>query len=183
MNHLVEIALGIGLAAATGFRVFIPLLLVGLAARFEVLTLTDGFAWLGSTPALVILGTACLLELAGYYLPWVYNLLDTIATPAAIVAGVLVSAAVLSDFAPELRWTLAVIAGGGAAGLIQGSTVAARQASSLATLGIGNFVLATAEALLSFFVTVLAILLPLFLLLLLGAFLLWRVHRRLRVAA
>ena len=73
MNHLVEIALGIGLAAATGFRVFIPLLLVGLAARFEVLTLTDGFAWLGSTPALVILGTACLLELAGYYLPWVDN--------------------------------------------------------------------------------------------------------------
>ncbi|MCL4837208.1 MAG: DUF4126 family protein [Thermoanaerobaculia bacterium] len=177
MSHLLEIALGIGLAAATGFRVFVPLALLGLAARFELLTLASGFAWIGSTPALVILATACLLEIGAYYIPWVDNLLDTIATPAAVVAGVTVSAAVMADLSPELRWTLALIAGGGVAGLVQGSTVVARQASSLATLGLGNFALATAEALLAFFTTALAILVPLFVLVLLGVLVLWRVRR------
>jgi hypothetical protein len=74
------------------------------------------------------------------------NLLDTVATPAALVAGVLVTASVVTDASPLVRWTLAVLAGGAVAAAVQALTVAARQLSSFATLGLGNAVVATGEA-------------------------------------
>src|SRR6476661_3777818 len=140
-----SVALGIGLAAATGFRLFLPLLVLSGAAYTGHVSLNESFAWLGTPAALIMLGTAAIAEIAAFYVPGVDNLLDTVATPGAVVAGTVVSAAVMTDLPPMLKWTAAVIAGGGVAGLTQGVTAMLRAQSTMFTGGIGNLVLATAE--------------------------------------
>ncbi|HSQ75495.1 MAG TPA: DUF4126 domain-containing protein [Bacteroidota bacterium] len=160
METAVSIALGIGLAAAAGFRVFIPLLALSIAGLTNTLELSQGFAWIGTIPALIAFGTATVVEVAAYYIPWVDNILDSIATPAAVVAGTIASASVITDISPLLKWVLALIGGGGIAGLIQGATVLARAKSSVVTAGLGNPVVATAELGGSIFTTVLSFLAP-----------------------
>src|SRR6266699_346020 len=108
METLLSICVGIGLSAACGFRVFVPLLVMSIAALSGHLQLAHGFEWIGTYPALVAFAAATCLEIAGYYIPWVNNLLDTIATPAAIIAGTLVTASLVSDLSPFLTWTLAI---------------------------------------------------------------------------
>lgn len=143
---LLNLAMGLGLSAACGFRVFIPMLMMSLASRAGYLTLSEDFLWLASTPALVTFGIATLLEVGAYYIPFVDNLLDTIATPSAVVAGVIATASQVTDMHPFFGWAVAIIAGGGAAGLVQGLTTVGRQLSSLATAGFGNPILSTIEA-------------------------------------
>ena len=140
-----SIILGIGLAASTGFRVFLPMLIVSAAAYTGHLPLDPNFAWLGTPSALMMLGVAAIVEILAYYIPGVDNLLDTLATPAAFVAGTVVSAAVMVDQPPMVKWTAAVIAGGGVAGLTQGVTTMLRAKSTIFTGGLGNFVVSTAE--------------------------------------
>jgi hypothetical protein len=163
VDTVLSVLIGLGLAAACGFRVFVPLLIMSLASRSEVghLVLGEHFAWIGSTPALIAFGVATVLEIAGYYIPWVDNLLDAVATPTAIVAGVLVTASVMTaDVSPFLKWTLAVLAGGGTTAAFQGITAMVRHISSFTTGGLGNPVVATAEAGGSALLAVLAITLP-----------------------
>jgi Domain of unknown function (DUF4126) len=140
-----SIVLGIALAAATGFRVFLPMLIVSGAAYNGHLHLDDSFAWLGTPSALTMLGVAALAEVLAYYVPFVDNALDALATPAAFIAGTIVSAAVMTDVPPMVKWTAAVVAGGGVAGLTQGVTGILRAHSTVLTGGLGNSVIATAE--------------------------------------
>ncbi len=138
-----SIALGIGLAAATGFRVFMPLLVASAAAYSGHLPLGASFAWLGTLPALIMLAVAALVEVMAYYIPVVDHLLDTITNPAALIAGTLLAASVMTDLPPLTKWAIAIIAGGGAAGLTQGATTVLRKASTVTTAGIGNHALST----------------------------------------
>ena len=161
METLVEICLGVSLAAACGLRVFVPPLVMGIMVRLGVLHLAGGAAWMAGTPALVALGVATLLEVTAYHVPWLDNALDLMAGPIAILAGIAVSFAVLSNEDPLVRWTLALVAGGGAAAGVQAVTTLARHVSSLTTGGLLHPVLAFAEAFLPFTLSVLAILLPL----------------------
>jgi hypothetical protein len=142
---LLGVAVGLGLAAACGFRVFLPLFGMSLASISGHLTVGADFAWVATTPAAIALGTATALEIGAYYVPWLDHLLDVLATPAAVVAGVITAAAVVIDLPPILRWGIAVIGGGGAAGFVQGATVLVRTKSGLATGGLANPVVATLE--------------------------------------
>jgi hypothetical protein len=183
-ESLLSLCLGLGLSAACGFRVFVPLLVVNLAARAGWVHLSGELAWMGETTALWTFGVATVLEIGAYYIAWLDNLLDTVATPVAVVAGAVVTASVVTDVDPAMKWMLAVIAGGGVAGAVQTATVGGRILSSVTTAGIGNPVVATIELFSSFFLSILALLMPLlaamFVLFLL--MLLWR-HRRRRRAA
>ncbi|MFN0192902.1 MAG: DUF4126 domain-containing protein [Aestuariivirga sp.] len=156
----VPIALGLALAAATGFRVFIPMLIAGLAARGGYLPLADSLDWIATTPALIMLAVAAIAEIAAYYVPVLDNLLDGIAGPVAVGAGIAVSYAVMGDLPPMLKWSLAIIAGGGAAAATQGATTLLRGASTMLTGGIGNSALATGEIIGAILLSVLAIMLP-----------------------
>ena len=140
-----SIVLGIALAAACGFRVFLPMLIVSGAAYTGHLQLDNSFAWLGTSSALTMLSVAALAEVLAYYVPVVDNLLDALVTPAALIAGTLVSAAVMTDVPPMVKWMAAVIAGGGVAGLTQGLTGILRAHSTVLTGGLGNSIIATAE--------------------------------------
>ena len=161
METLLSIGLGVGLSAACGFRVFVPLLIMGLAAQAGYLTLAPGLEWIGTSPALPAFAVAACLEIAAYFVPGVDNLLDTVATPAAIVAGTLVTAAAVSEMTPSLKWTLAVIAGGGAAATVQVATAFTRGASTVTTGGLGNPLVATMELGGAMTLSLLAIALPL----------------------
>ena len=177
-----SVVLGVVLAAATGFRVFLPMLVVSGAAYTGHLTLDNSFAWLGTPFALTMLGVAALAEVLAYYFPGVDNLLDALATPAAIAAGTIVSAAVMTDLPPMVKWIAAVIAGGGAAGFTQGLTAMLRAKSTAFTGGFGNPVIATGELGGSVLLSLLALAAPLaaFVIVILLLWLALRLLRQLR---
>jgi hypothetical protein len=173
MNEIIALLAGIGLAAACGFRVFVPLFMASLAANtgigaeflgggFDVAALLGQHHWLGSTPVTLALGVATVLEIGSYYIPWLDNTLDSIATPVAVLAGTLLS----GEFMPELlddtalKWILGAIIGGGTAGIVQISTVVARGTSTATTGGVGNPAVSTAELGGSVLTASLAIVLP-----------------------
>jgi hypothetical protein len=158
---LLGIALGIGLAAATGLRVFLPLLVAGAAARAGLIPLTDAFAWLSATPALVTLCAAAVVEILAYYVPGLDHLLDVLAGPAAMVAGAVATASVMTEVPSYVVWPVAIIAGGGVAGLTKGGTALVRAKTGLATAGAGNPVVSTAETVGAMTLAALAIAVPL----------------------
>jgi uncharacterized protein DUF4126 len=162
MDTLLGICLGIGLSAACGFRVFVPLFVMSIASLAGHLTLAPSFEWIGTYPALMAFGVATFLEISGYYIPWFDNLLDTIATPAAIISGTFVMASSVSDMSPLLKWALAIIVGGGVAGTVQTATTATRLASTATTWGLANSIIATVEAGGSITLSILAVALPVF---------------------
>lgn len=161
MDILLAICLGIPLSAACGFRVFVPPFAMSLAAIYGDFELSPQFAWLATYPAMVALGMATVVEILAYYIPVIDNLLDTIEIPTAIAVGTILTGASLGDVDPVLQWTLAVIAGGGTAGIIESATTVTRLASTGLTGGIGNIFLATMEALSAAVLSILALTLPL----------------------
>jgi len=160
VDLILSICLGIGLSAACGFRVFIPLLVVSGAAIAEYLPLSAEFEWLGSWPAFWTFATAAALEIAAYSVPWIDHMLDAIAGPAAVIAGTVVMASSLSDMNPWLKWTLALIAGGGSATLVQGSSMLVRGLSTALTGGLGNIVVAIGEAVFAMILSLMAVVMP-----------------------
>jgi len=162
MEELLGLFIGIGLSATCGFRVFVPLFGMSIAHHAGALSFSSGFDWIGSWPATIAFGIAMIIEIAAYYIPWVDNLLDTIATPAAVVAGTIVTASMVGDVSPFLRWSLAIIAGGGIAAIVQGSSVLVRGASTVSTAGLANPVVSTGELGASILGTLISIILPTF---------------------
>ncbi len=160
LEYFLPAALGIALAAATGFRVFLPMLITGISMRAGYIGEGDTLAWLSTTPAMIMLGIAAVAEVAAYYVPGIDNLLDTLATPAAAIAGIAVSATVMADLPPMLKWTLAIIAGGGAATMTQSATALLRGHSTVLTGGLGNHAIATGEIAGAVGLSLLAIILP-----------------------
>ncbi len=153
--------MGLALAAAAGFRIFVPLLALSLAARSGWVELSPSFAWLATTPASLALATAMVLEIFAYYVPFFDNLLDTLSAPVAVLAGVVASASLLTDLPPWLQYSIAIVGAGGTAGVVHASTSLLRLKSSAATAGFGNPILATLELAGSVLIAVLALLAPL----------------------
>ena len=178
MELAISVFLGIGLAAAVGFRIFLPFLLISAAAQMNLVQLSAGFEWLNTPAALVLFGTASLLELLAYYIPWFDNLLDAITAPAAIICGSLIMASTMVEIDPWIKWTLAIIAGGGTAGLIKGTSSTTRAMSTITTAGLGNSLIATLEVVGSIIMSVLSIFAPV-LAVLVVAYLVFRILRKL----
>jgi len=151
MEAIMSVMIGVALSATCGFRVFVPLLAVNIGTRAKdtdgqpLIDLAGGFDWLSSDIALIVFLVATLFEIGGYYIPWIDNLLDTIASPASIVAGTVITASFVTGLDPWLQWLLGVIAGGGAAGAVQATTVVTRAGSTVTTGGLGNPIVASVE--------------------------------------
>jgi hypothetical protein len=160
MESILAVIVGIGLAASCGFRVFVPLLVASIATQAGYLDVTQGFDWLGTWPATTSFAIAAVTEIAAFYIPWLDNLLDTIASPAAVIAGAVLFAAVAVDLDPFLKWTLAIIAGGGSAAIVQGGTVLTRAASTGTTAGLANFVINTIETVAGFAFSLMSLVVP-----------------------
>lgn len=154
--------LGIGLSAASGFRVFLPLLVGNLAGKFGVYELADNMAWMGDSTTTIVLAVAAVFELAAYYIPVVDNLLDTIALPVAVAAGTILTSSFLQIDDPMLQWGLGLVAGGGVAGTIQAGTSLLRLGSTKFTGGLGNNLVASVENGFSAVLAIVALALPIF---------------------
>jgi hypothetical protein len=181
LGTLSALMAGISLSAAAGLRVFLPVLALTLAARLGVLDLGEDFAWLADDPVLMIVGIAALLEVGAYYVPWIDNLLDTLATPAAIGGGTVIMAALLPEMHGLLQWGWAALLGGGAAGIVQTTTVLARGMSTASTGGLANPLLATSETGGSLLMIAFALLIPLAFGMLVIVVLVWLLVRLVRL--
>lgn len=158
---LLSLVMGLGLSACCGFRVFVPLLAASIATKLGLLHLGSGFQWMSSTPALICFGAATIFEIAGYYIPFIDNILDTIMTPASVIAGTLLTAsAIIPDLDPMLKWGLGIIVGGGSAGIIQAGTALTRATATATTAGVANPVVATVEHILAIVGSVFSVLVP-----------------------
>jgi len=180
MEFIFPVLMGVGLSAACGFRIFVPLLALSIANQLGLLPLSPGFEWIGADAATAAFAVATILEISGYFIPWLDHLLDTIATPAAILAGILATASLLGDFSPLARWALAIIAGGGVAGMVQASTVALRGLSLTTTGGLANPAFSLVETLGAAALSLFAILIPTIALILVVALVLFVLSRFLR---
>ena len=157
---IISICLGIGLAASVGFRVFLPLFALSLASYFNILNLNESWQWLGNLSALIILGVATLIEIFAYFIPYIDNLLDTISVPLAAFSGTVIMLSTVVNLSPEMTWALAIIAGGGTAAAISGTSSAARLTSTVTTGGIGNPVISTVETGSALIMSLVSIVLP-----------------------
>lgn len=172
--------MGISLSAASGFRVFVPFLVISISSFAGWIALPEGAAWMGSLPALITFSVATAAEIGGYYSPWIDNMLDLISSPLAIIAGIVLSSSFIIDINPLLKWTLAIVFGGGAALNVQLLTVKARALSSFFTTGIGNPIVSTIEGVSSLLVSLLAVWIPIiaFICVLTISFLIFRLIRK-----
>jgi hypothetical protein len=160
VETIISICLGVGLAASVGFRVFLPLFALSLASYFDVWQLNESWQWIGSTTALITLGVATLVEIFAYFIPYIDNLLDTIAVPLAALAGTAVMLSTIADLSPVVTWSLAIIAGGGTAAAISGSSSSVRLASTATTGGVGNPIVSLLETVSSLVMAIIALFIP-----------------------
>ena len=160
LPYILSSFIGIGLAAASGFRVFLPLFAVSLASYLGWIPTNDNFQWLSGLPTLIVTGVATVVEILAYYIPVVDNFLDTVTVPLATVAGSVLFASQFIELGTFPQWALAIIAGGGTAATIAAGFAGARAASTATTAGIGNNVIATTETAGAGLMSVLSIFLP-----------------------
>ena len=160
LNTFIELLLGISLSAAAGFRVFVPLLALSVASVFGHFDLPTDFDWLETPQAVIVFAVACSLEITGYYIPWLDHLLDIVATPAAFIAGTIVTASVAPEMNPLVQWTLALIAGGGTAGLTKGLMNTLRISSTGVSGGLTNPIVSTIELVMAIGLSLLALVFP-----------------------
>lgn len=149
----------IGLGAASGLNAWIPLLGLGLADRFGLVTLTGSFDFLSSTPVLVVLAALLALDVVGDKVPAVDHVLHVAGVVIAPVSGAIVFAAqdnLLSNSSPAL----AAVAGMVLGELVHGGRSAFRPAVTATTGGVGNPVVSAVEDVVSTVLTVLAVLVP-----------------------
>ena len=161
IEWIMSACIGLGLAACCGFRVFVPLLIASAATKLGFVGTMAGFEWLGSWSALLGLSVATIAEIGAYYIPWLDNLLDTVATPASIIAGTLLSTSFLHIDNPVLHWGLGLMLGGSSAGIVQAGTSLLRLGSTATTGGVGNPIVATGENVASVGLSLFSIFLPL----------------------
>ncbi|MNK43794.1 hypothetical protein D3C87_625110 [compost metagenome] len=160
LPYLLSTFIGIGLAAASGFRVFLPMFAVSLASYMGWIPMGNNFEWLSGLPTLITTGVATVIEILAYYIPVVDNFLDTITVPLATIAGSVLFAGQFMELGTFPQWALALIAGGGTAATIASGFAGTRVASTATTGGIGNNIVATTETAGAGLMSVLAIFLP-----------------------
>lgn len=162
MSTALSVATGIALAAAAGFRAFVPLLAAGLAIHFDYVEAAPGFAWLGEPLVLIALAIATVTEIAAYYIPGLDHVLDVIGSPVAVAAGIVVAAGVMTGLPDWLRWFAAIGVGGAVTTTGHALTAIARAKTGALSGGLGNPLFATGELAGSLLLATFALLLPVF---------------------
>jgi len=147
-THLIPLLLalvsGIAIAAACGLRAFLPLLALGLAARFGVLHLRPGAEWMAGDPALWALGIATVLEILSDKVPVIDHALDAVGTLIRPAAAWLGAFAVLQGWGSPWAQIAALVLGAGALA-VHGVKAKTRLGSTVATAGHANPLLSVVE--------------------------------------
>jgi len=182
MELLTGIFTAFGLSASAGLNAYIPLLLVGLIARYtNLMHLNTPWDTLSNPWIILLLCGLVIIEMLADKVPAVNHINDLIQTlirPAAGAIAFAASANVVTDISPVLAL---------AAGLLVAGTVhvakagALRPAVTATTGGAGNIPVSIAEDIVSTVLSILAIVLPVLigtLLIVLAAFIIYWLYRR-----
>jgi len=188
---IVPALLGLGLAAATGLRTFLPLLLLAIAARLQLfgVDLNEQVGWLGSTAAVATLAVATVLELAADKVPVLDHALSAIGTITRPLAAMLAAGSVFAGVDPVIAAVAGIIIGAPTALAFHAAQSGTRVASTATTGGLANPVVSVVEDVLAFLTVAVALVFPLLVpvVLALLLWLIWRlvkaVRRRMRPAA
>ena len=148
-----------GLSGAAGLNAWIPLLAVGLLSRAGQLELADGYDWLASTPALIALAAAFVLDFVGDKVPAVDSLLHAVGTIVHPAAGAIVFAGP-TEIPTDVPSIVLFALGASVAGSLHATRATVRPVSTTMTAGAGNPVLSLAEDLVSAALSVLAVFAP-----------------------
>jgi hypothetical protein len=177
MELLTGVLAAFGLAASAGLNAYIPLLVIGLLARFTNLVhLASPWDALTNGWVLAILLVLCLVEFFADKVPAVNHVNDAIQTFVRPVAGAIVfaaSAQVITDIHPVLALAAGVLVSGG---VHAAKSAAVRPAVTATTGGAGNVPVSMAEDLLATFVSFVAVVVPVVLTFALVIFGLWIVY-------
>lgn len=160
LSYVISAFVGIGLSAAAGFRIFLPMFLISLSSYMGWASVGEGFEWLSGLTGLISTGVATVIEILSYYIPIVDNFLDTLSVPLATVAGSVIFASQFGDISGVPEWVLTIIAGGGTAATISAGFAKLRAVSSLSTGGLGNFLVSSTENAGAGIMTFLALFMP-----------------------
>jgi len=167
---LLGTASAFGLAAATGLNASLPLLLVGLAARFGLITLVAPYDAVASTTALIGLAVLALVEIAADKIPGFDSVLHRVQGPVTMAAGAIVFASqqsMIQDVSPGLAIVVGLLSAGG----VHTLRALARPVVNVATLGIGGPAVSVAEDVGAVGLTVMALAAPVLALVLLAVIL------------
>ncbi len=157
------IVMAVALSACCGFKVFVPPLVLSVFAKAGLLVhLGENYAWLATWPAIAVLGLATVVETVAYFVPAVNNALDTIKIPIAAIAGALTASAAMSsaELSPLVRWSMAIIVGGGGAAAVSAGMAGLRSVLTTTTAGVGSSIQNVFESIISFCLSILSILGP-----------------------
>lgn len=171
-----------GLSFSAGLNAYIPLLVVGLMARYtDWIQLSPPWDTLSNPWVLLVLVVLLLIEFFADKVPAVNHINDAIQTFVRPVAGAIVFAAsahALTHVSP----VIAMICGLLVSGAVHGAkALAVRPAVTVTTGGLANPLVSTAEDILATILSVVAILVPIVLgalICLLTAWLIWMLWRR-----
>lgn len=176
--------LGLGLASATGLRTFLPLLMLAVAARFELfgIRLNEQMDWLGSWPAISALAIAAVAEFAGDKVPAVDHALNAIGYVTRPIAGAVAAGSVFWAVDPTMAAVAGVIVGAPAALAFNAAQTGVRVGSTATTGGLANPVVSLVEDVMSFLTVLVAMLAPVIipLVLVILAIVVFRLARRIR---
>ena len=174
-------AAGIALAATAGMRAFLPLLVLGIAARVGRFEISEGYQWLASDMALITFAIAVVAETLADKIPLVDHALDTVQMIVKPAVGTMVAAAMFVQLSPFHATLLGIAVGGTVATGVHLAKAKARALSSLTTGTLLNPVLSFVEDVVSTVIAVVAVLAPILALLFIAAifgFAFHRLHRR-----
>ncbi|MEE2059792.1 DUF4126 domain-containing protein [Rhodococcus artemisiae] len=160
---LLAVLLGLGLAAATGLRTFLPLLMLSAAVHFELfgIVVGDSMQWVGSTAALIALAIATVAEVLADLIPLVDNALSLVGTVARPIAGALVAWAAFSELDPAWAAIAGIVVGAPTALAVSTAQTGTRAVSTATTAGVGNPVLSVIDSTASFVTSLIALVVPL----------------------
>ncbi|NLU62489.1 DUF4126 domain-containing protein [Rhodococcus sp. HNM0563] len=160
---LLAVLLGLGLAAATGLRTFLPLLMLSAAVHFELfgIVVGDSMSWVGSTAALTALTIATVTEVLADLIPFVDNALSLAGTVTRPIAGALVAWAALSNLDPAWAAIAGIVVGAPTALAVSTAQTGTRAVSTATTAGVGNPVLSVIDSVASFVTSLISLVLPL----------------------
>lgn len=155
-----QLMMATGLAASAGLRAFLPLLVVGVAGRYELIPLSSRFEWVASTPALTVFAVAVVLEIGADKIPVVDHVLDIVATFVRPIAGAVVAASSLTELDPLAGAVVGLILGGSVATGVHAAKSTLRMVSTAGTGGLANPAVSVAEDAASLAASVAALFVP-----------------------
>ena len=161
MDLYLKILIGLGLSAASGFRLFVPFAILSIFSISGIYNTTSTPFIFSSDLFLVIFIILSVSEVLLFYNPWIDNMLDLISTPASIFSGIILTYFVLYDMEIYLRLLISVILGGLVSLNVQLLTVKARSSTSIFSKGNGNQIVSTIENISSIFISILVLKFPL----------------------